>query len=213
MSFRMHHHAGRIFYFVLPLFLAGISISTATTDPDKVLNSTNQHLEKGVFLVASRRITDPRFKQTVILVTEINSNGAIGVIINRPTDINMAEIFPDNESLKDSAVHPYIGGPVRPTFLSVLINTSQAQEDMLPVLDGVFFGLGTGFVINLISEMKKEDKVHVYFGYAGWAAGQLEMELHRGDWYLMKGDIQAIFDKDPANIWSEYIQLVSGIWI
>jgi len=213
MSLRVRYHVSRFIYSILPLMLACISIKSDALVLDAVRDGFNQHLEKGVFLVASRAITDPRFKETVILVTEFNRHGAIGVIINRPTDIDLAEIFPDMESLKHNDIHPYIGGPIHPTFLSVLINTVQSKKDMSPVLDDVLFGLGTGFVKNLISEMKKIDKLHVYFGYAGWIAGQLELELRRGDWYIMKGDTQAIFNNDPTNIWSSYIELVDGIWI
>jgi len=213
MSFRTHFQVRRIVYLILPLILASIPNNTDALNLGAAHDVFNQRLEKGVFLVASREITDPRFKETVILVTETNRHGAIGIIINRPTDIDMADIFPDMESLKDNVIHPYIGGPVQPTFLSVLMNTVQSKEDMSPVLEGVQFGLGAGFVINLISEMKKDDKVHVYFGYAGWTAGQLEMELHRGDWHIIKGDMQAIFNNDPATVWSKYINLVSGIWI
>jgi putative transcriptional regulator len=64
-----------------------------------------------------------------------------------------------------------------------------------------------------MSEVNKEDKLHVYFGYTGWAAGQLEFELHRGDWHILTADIDGIFDKDPEVIWHEYIALVSGIWL
>ena len=84
---------------------------------------------------------------------------------------------------------------------------------MLQVIDNVFFGLGAGLAVDLISGMKKEDKLHVYFGYVGWAAGQLEFELHRGDWYMIKADTHAIFDKDPATLWSDYIDLVTGVWL
>ena len=208
-----HRHIVRIIYLFLLLFLPAVLISTNASYPNAVRNGITQRLEKGVFLVASRRMTDPRFRETVILVTEHGEQGAIGIIVNRPMDIDMAEIFPDMESLKDHAMHPYIGGPIHPTFLSALVNTSHTQKDMSPVIDGVFFGLGTGFVIDLISDMKKDDRLHVYFGYAGWTAGQLEMELHRGDWYIIKADTQAIFDKDPAGLWRDYIKQVSGIWL
>lgn len=204
------YHVVRLIHFILLFFLPAILVSTNAT---VVRNGVTQRLEKGIFLVASRDMTDPRFRETVILVTEHSEQGAFGVIINRPTDIDIAEILPDVDSLKDNVMHPYIGGPIHPTFMSVLVNTTHAQKDMQPVFDGVFFGLGTGFVIDLISDMKKDDKLHVYFGYAGWAAGQLEMELHRGDWHIIKADSQAIFDEDPAGLWSDYIKQVSGIWL
>lgn len=206
-------HIIRIIQFLLLLSLPDISPYADTSDTVTDQHGPSLRLEKGVLLVASRRMNDPRFRQTVILVTEYNKQGAIGIIVNRPTDIDLAEIFPEVEALKDHAIHPYLGGPVHPTWLSVLINSDQSQKDMLPVVDNVFFGLGTGFVINLVSEMNKDDRLHVYFGYAGWAAGQLEVELHRGDWHIMKGDVQAIFDKNPADVWREYISLAAGIWL
>lgn len=195
------------------VFLPGVS--TSTDLPLQVVTGdlAEQQLEKGVLLVASRDMTDPRFKETVVLITEYERSGALGIIINRPTEIDMADIFPGMEALQDNVMHPYIGGPIHPTLLSVLANTSHSQKQMLPVIDNVFFGLGSGIVVELISGMKKEDRLHVYFGYAGWTAGQLENELHRGDWYMIKADIQAIFDKDPARLWREYIDLVTGIWL
>ena len=186
------------------------SDASSSRDFKKVLSQT---LEKGVFLIASREMTDPRFRETVILVTEHEREGTLGIIINRPTDIDMADIFPDMDALKEHVMHPYIGGPIHPTFLSVLVNNPQSRKDMLPVIDDVFFGLGNGLAADLIADAKKDDRLHVYFGYAGWTAGQLEYELHRGDWYMIKADDEAIFDKDPAKLWNKYIKLVTGIWL
>ena len=197
----------------LLLFLPGVSTSTDSAYPHVIGDLPTQQLARGVLLVASREMTDPRFKETVILVTEHQRGGALGIIINRPTDIDMADIFPGIDVLQDNVMHPYIGGPVHPTFLSVLVSTQQLRKNMVRVVDNVFFGLGAGLAVDLIAGMNKEDKLHVYFGYAGWTAGQLEFELHRGDWYMIKADTKAIFDKDPATLWSEYIDLVTGVWL
>ena len=194
-------------------FLPGVSTSIDQPYPIVIGDLSAQQLDKGVFLVASREMTDPRFKETVILVTEHERGGALGIIINRPTEIDMADIFPGVDSLHDNVMHPYIGGPVHPTFMSVLVNTPQHRKNMLQVIDNVFFGLGAGLAVDLISGIKKEERLHVYFGYAGWTSGQLEFELHRGDWYMIKADTHAIFDKDPATLWSEYIDLVTGVWL
>ena len=101
-------------------FLPGVSTSTDAPYPIVISDMSPQQLDKGVFLVASREMTDPRFKETVILVTQHERGGALGVIINRPTEIDMADIFPGIDALQGNVMHPYIGGPVHPMFLSVL---------------------------------------------------------------------------------------------
>jgi len=205
-----HRHCVLIGYFFLLLIFPGISSSSNLS---AVRSGPVQRLEKGVFLVASRQMTDPRFRETVILITEYSKEGAIGIIVNRPTDIDLSEIFPGIDMLNEHVGNPYIGGPVHPTFMSVLMNSRDTRKDMSPVIDDLYFGPGAGFVVELISGINKDDKLHVYFGYTGWAAGQLEFELHRGDWHMLSADIEGIFDKDPQDIWQEYIELVSGIWL
>jgi putative transcriptional regulator len=158
---------------------------------------------RGKFLVASRKIKDPRFMETVILLTQYGPRGASGLVINRPTEVELSEMFPDIEGLTRNAHSLYYGGPVAMDRVQLLIRSDAPPEEALPVFDGVYFGLSRALL-----ERVSNGGVgfRAYAGYSGWAAGQLEMELKRDDWHVMRADVGTVFEADPSTVWPELIR-------
>ena len=160
----------------------------------------------GIFLIAKREMRDPRFQQTVILITHPPQGGPFGVIINRPLEHTLSEVFPEQRTLKGKKDVLYLGGPVAREGLMFLVRSATPPARSVHVLKDVYF---TGDANWIEAQLKRRDPtkgLRVYAGYSGWGLGQLQNEIERGDWHVLPADAETIFEKDPARIWPELIQ-------
>ena len=141
-------------------------------------------LEKGKLLVASRDLSDPNFSETVILLIAYGPNGTMGVIINRPSDVKLATVLPEIKQLRRRPDTIYLGGPVLTNHVLLLIRSSKAPADSLPVFDDVYASSSLTTLRHALERQGPKDLFRAYAGHAGWAPGQLEAEVERGDWYV-----------------------------
>ncbi len=170
-------------------------------------------LDKGVFLVASREMRDPNFSKTVVLLVDYDASGAMGVVINRPTRIVLASVLPDLEGLEDRRDRVYFGGPVARNQILLLIQSKTPPKDANHVVDDIYVSLSQASLREMLHRNGPRNIFHAYAGYAGWAPGQLEGELGRGDWQVSEADAQAVFHSDPSRVWPELIRQNSGLWV
>lgn len=161
-------------------------------------------LQDGMFLVAARSLRDTNFAQTVVFLIDYDAGGAFGLIIDRPTPHTMAELWPEITGLEAHSVH--FGGPVFPNRLLFLLRSSDTTEGMRRVLKGVYLGSDELVLKRIVAE--GEEEFRVYAGYSGWAPGQLDNEVARGDWYIVPAETRFIFDPQPSEVWPELIQRV-----
>jgi putative transcriptional regulator len=157
-----------------------------------------------LFLVAARGLRDPNFSQSVVLLIHDEREGAFGLIINRPTEYTVADVLPDMAGMERH--HLYLGGPVEMRRLLFLFRSDTAYEEAQKAFDGVFLGSDAGLLKRIIAEGRSEFRL--YAGYSGWAPGQLDYELSRGDWHLLPADSSYVFSEDPGKVWSELIEQV-----
>jgi putative transcriptional regulator len=158
-----------------------------------------------IFLVAKREIRDPNFRETVVLVRPI-PDGAIGVIVNRPTDISLGKLFPDDPVLKESNNSVYIGGPVYPRSLVFMFRSNEQPRWTLHMMDDVYLSLSLDLLQELLASPQPRGHLKVYAGHSGWGQGQLQSEIKRGDWYVVPADAGVIFEMEPEKIWPELIK-------
>ena len=163
----------------------------------------------GKLLVA--RETDRRFAETVILLVEYDDGGALGLTINRRTDVPISQALKGASGWSDPV---YLGGPVETTAVFALLWSRDKQEGMKPVVDEVHWVISRPVLEKLLSEGPSEGpsegssegpgaaQMHVYLGYSGWGAGQLENEVKSGSWHIFDGSADLVFDPDPASLWS-----------
>lgn len=170
-------------------------------------------LSKGRFLVASRNMKDPRFSETVILLIEYSSQGAAGLIINRPTEVKLSSALPNMEKLKDVEDILYFGGPVNPFQMTMLIKSGYTQREAGHVFDDIYYSGSPAVLQQLLENPGKGDKFNIYLGYAGWTPRQLDSEVRRGDWHIMSTDTESIFDKDHTKLWKKLISRVTSEWV
>lgn len=165
-----------------------------------------ESVANAIFLVAKPGLTDPNFRETVVLVTQPRQGGPWGVIINRPLRQPLGEVFPDHQSLKGRKDVLFFGGPVARDGLVFLVRSRKPPPRSIPLLRDVYF---TGDADWIDSQLKRPEPtrgLRVYSGYSGWASGQLQLEIARGGWHVQPADAATVFDKDPARIWPELIE-------
>jgi len=149
------------------------------------------------FLIAMPSMADPNFSRTLTYICEHNADGALGVVINRPTDMNLATLFDrlslslDSPEVGRSPV--YYGGPVHPDRGFVLHNPAGDWQSSLAVNPGV--GLTTSKdILEAVGQGNGPAKLLVTLGYSGWGAGQLEDEIKQNAWLTVEARDAIIFD-------------------
>lgn len=167
---------------------------------------------KGMFLIASHQLLDPNFARTVVLLTAVDERGASGLIINRPTAVAVDAALPQLTERNEGIGFVHLGGPVAINTLRVLVRSDAAVDGAQQIIDGVHLTESLAVVRHLIESDDENLRLHYYAGYAGWAPGQLQAEIRRGDWHLWKADQSSVFDRDPGAVWDELMQFVWGQW-
>ena len=152
-------------------------------------------------LVASQQMADPRFRQTVILVTKHGNTGPIGIIINRPQDIMLDKVFPEYPGAGKFSL--FEGGPVYPKQISYLVRGADAVKGSLAISENISLAYDLPVLGEMLSGKRRYKDLRVVHGMASWAPGQLEQEIKLGDWYAMPLDDAVIFDRPPAEMWQE----------
>ena len=174
---------------------------------------SEKSLAQGKFLVADGRLMDPNFRETVVLLIRYGPDGAMGLVINRPVQLKLSTILPDIKELERSNETLFLGGPVEPARVMLLVKTASPPEASLPVFGDVYLSSSQKVLQRLIKKPAKEERFQIYAGYAGWAPKQLESECDRGHWHILKADTETLFDKKRSEIWQELIHRVSVKWV
>ena len=160
-------------------------------------------------LVASKQMADPRFRKTVLLVTRHGNTGPIGVIVNRPRDITLDQLFPAYPSAKKHGL--FYGGPVNPGQAFYLVRGGDAVEGAIAISKNVYLAFDMSLLGELLSGKRRYTDLRVMHGLASWAPGQLEREIKLGSWFVMQLDEDVIFDRPPAEMWQELYRRANSI--
>lgn len=170
-------------------------------------------LAKGVLLIAGKELRDPNFEKTVVLITEFNDKGAAGLVINRRTKIPVSEALPELKQLIPILEHLYIGGPVAVNSIHLLVRSESSLANAIAVIDDIYLINTLDQFRQLVLDDIQPGDLKLFSGLAGWAPGQLESELIRGDWYLWHTDSETVFNSDPEYIWHDLIRIASAKWV
>ena len=168
--------------------------------------------QRGMFLLASPRLRDPRFAQTVVLLLEYDETGALGLVVNRPTELSLHDVL--ETPLPNSAHHVvYSGGPVEHRRLIALLRSAEAVDGADRIVGDIHASGSVDTLRRMLERDGHAADVHTYLGYAGWSAGQLDAELARGDWIVTPADAASIFDAPPAGVWRDLMRRNAGRWV
>src|SRR5919201_612221 len=147
---------------------------------------------QGQLLVSSPALLDPNFRRTVVLIAHHDEDGAMGLVLSRPSETRVIETVPGLSGLVDEDEVVYVGGPVQPDAFMVLAEFEDVADAAAPVVGDVGF---------MAAEAEPEEvamrRRRVFAGYAGWGAGQLEAELEEPSWTFVPAEPEDAFAKDP----------------
>ncbi|NJD30366.1 MAG: YqgE/AlgH family protein [Gammaproteobacteria bacterium] len=129
------------------------------------------------------------------------ADGPVGVIVNRPTAMTVAELFPDMERLAKIRDKVYFGGPVAFGTVWFLFRAAKPTDHAVEAFDGVYLSADRDLLLRLLGREKPMEGLRIFIGHAGWAPGQLEAEIARGDWTRRRVESGAVFTHDDEHPW------------
>ncbi len=158
---------------------------------------------KGCFLVASPHLRDPNFVHTVVLLVHHSEDGAFGVVLNRPTESTIKELWEKvGESPCDSDQRVHLGGPVSGPLMAVHSDASLAEMEIIP---GVYFAAQRDHLEKLLQ--RSEQEFIFFVGHSGWGGGQLENELKEGAWFTAPATAEFVFQSED-DLWRRVTQQI-----
>ena len=164
---------------------------------------------KGKILISNSSIITDDFNKSVVFMMDHDSTGAFGLVINKKSLIYISELVTQlPKTIHDSEV--YWGGPVDMSFVSILHNKSNLKEPGIEIIKGVFLSRSYEVLLDLLTS--SDNKYHIFQGYSGWGAGQLESEFLRKSWVSHEASSDIIFSQNPETVWREALRSKGGIY-
>jgi putative transcriptional regulator len=168
-------------------------------------------LAPGNLLVATPMLVDPNFAHTVVLLLDVDQDGALGVVLNRPSPVPVHEVLPGWSDVLTGPDVLFQGGPVG-TDSALAVADVPPGGDEEPVGFRRLFG-ATGIVdLDTPTEIMAPVLTHlrIFAGYAGWGIGQLEEEVEEGSWYVVPALPGDPFGAQPERLWSRVLRRQPG---
>lgn len=158
---------------------------------------------RGQLLVAAPSLLDPNFSRTVVLIGEHGDEGAMGVVLNRRSDVTVDEAVPALNEIVDGEDLVHVGGPVHPQAIVVLGEFDDPERAGVLVFGAVGFLPGE---IGDAGDLGDLARARVFAGYAGWGPGQLEGELEEEAWIIEPPLREEIFSDDASGLWATVLR-------
>ena len=162
------------------------------------------------FLIAMPGLDDKNFSHSVTLICHHDDEGAMGVVINQPLDLSMAELFNTAGFATDKLLHPghpvWYGGPVRQEHLFVLHDSQQQWDNTFQINNDLFLTTSVDF-LEAMAEGHEPDHYLLALGCAGWAPAQLEHEMLENSWVYAAADNEVIFNTSASSRWENAAKL------
>ncbi|HEX4466983.1 MAG TPA: YqgE/AlgH family protein [Solirubrobacteraceae bacterium] len=161
----------------------------------------------GQLLLASPSLHDPNFERSVVLIGVHSAEGAMGVVLNRPSELTVAEAAPQLEHAVLETERIFVGGPVQPSSVVFLAEFSDPEPAGLLVLGRIGFPSPDAELDDL---SHATERARVFAGFAGWGEGQLEAEIESGDWIAQVAVPDDVFTDAPDRLWSDVLTRKGG---
>ena len=172
-------------------------------DPEDFIAPAAHRVRAGTLLLANTDLLEPTFRRSVIYVVEHNDGGTLGVVLNRPSELDVDEVL---SRWADRAEEPpvmFIGGPVQPNAVICLARSDLAIDGLLSptAVDGISLVDLDGDPLDGGPDLT----IRCFAGYAGWDAGQLEGELDEDAWFVVVTELGDAFTTDPDHLWRDVL--------
>lgn len=162
---------------------------------------------RGKLLIASPALLDPNFARSVVLIAEHTEDGAMGLVLNRPSDAEVSMAVGELGGIVAPGDLVYDGGPVQTSAVMVLAEFNDPEAAAAVVLGDVGFLPAEGDPAELAEGLRR---TRVFAGHSGWSSGQLDAELEEGSWIIVPARVDDVFAPDPDELWSETLERKGG---
>lgn len=163
----------------------------------------------GILLIAKPGMLDPNFSESVVLVTWTEDASTVGVVLNRPSVLRLVDVAPSWPGAEDFKEQLYAGGPVMRQVVVALFNSAdEPKAKAFRVLPHVYLSMHPANLEALIA--RPSERMRLYAGFSGWAPRQLEAEIDRGTWYMVRATEELVFRKDTTGMWQELVEKAKG---
>jgi len=157
-----------------------------------------------VLLVAKRQFEDPIYGSTIVLARPVQGGGHVGFIVNKPTKLNLAELFPEHEPSKKVADPLFLGGTVDMNLVFALVEGKGSRKDgSIRIAPDLFLAYETKAVDRIIES--ESDHARFFLGMVVWRPGQLDDELDRGLWYVDEPEAKLVMRRKTDGLWEELL--------
>lgn len=161
-------------------------------------------LAKGSILIAEPFLQGPYFSRSIIFITDYGKEGAVGLVLNKSSDLYPDEVIEDLFNFKGEL---FLGGPVSSNTLHFLHTFGDMVPGSIKVTDNIYWGGDFQRIKDLVNIGKAtESSVKFFAGYAGWSPGQLESEIAENSWIVSKMDDKLVMENQIDNFWAESLQ-------
>jgi putative transcriptional regulator len=162
---------------------------------------------QGQLLVASPALADPNFARAVVAIANHDEDGALGIVLNRPSETEVVDAVPELDGVVGDDEIVFVGGPVQPASIVVLAEFEDPAE-------AAFLVVGSIGLVSDRTGLERLDEAterrRIFAGYAGWGPGQLEAEIEREDWIVEPALPGDVFAPDPLELWGRVLDRKGG---
>ena len=167
-------------------------------------------LGAGRLVVATPTLLDSNFAHTVVLLLDHSADGSLGVVVNRPSDVEVSQVLEEWEDLVAWPRVVFVGGPVQANaLLAVGRIGAHPSTGVQPVSDGIGVIDLHEHAADLVGAVTS---VRVFAGHSGWGPGQLEEEIATGSWFVLDGEAEDVFSDDPDALWRVVLTRQGGFF-
>lgn len=163
---------------------------------------------RGQLLIAARKLRDRNFFRSVVLMVAHNGDGAMGLVLNQPTSITVAQALESIVALPETGELVGVGGPVERKALFIVHNAVDLADGESQILEGLFLGTGPEVFETIARRAALGDSMltyRIFLGCSGWGPDQLEGEIGRGDWLTVRARHELVFPSDPYELWKRCV--------
>jgi putative transcriptional regulator len=163
-----------------------------------------EDLAQGKILVTPRDAPDPHFAESVILLAKYDQNGAVGLMVNRRTEVAVSRVLKEIQAAAKHSELVFVGGPVELDTVMALARSPKPPEGAASVRGDIHFLMSKAALEKALAG-PDSNNLHIYLGYCGWGPHQLENEVNLGGWYVFDHGEDLAFDSDPGTLWTRMI--------
>jgi putative transcriptional regulator len=160
---------------------------------------------RGQLLLSSPALIDPNFRKTVVLIAHHDDEGAMGLVLSRPSEVPAVDAVPILSGLPGADGPVFVGGPVQPEAFIVLAEFEDVDDAAAVIFDSIGF-MGGDVEPDSLSILR----LRLFAGYAGWGPGQLEAELDEPAWVIVDAETDDPFEDDPDELWRTAVHRGGG---